>query len=157
MITQSLVERFWEKVSKGWPSGCWLWTAALSTNGYGRIGRGTRAEGTVRAHRLSWEIHNGPIPVGLGVLHYCDTPSCVNPGHLFLGDQAANLGDAARKGRMSRSHQRRSNNAKLTLEQAQAIVSDDRLQRVIARDHDVSQSAISLIKTGRTWVDSEVS
>ena len=94
-VTEDLTERFWSKVVKI-DDGCWLWTAALLLDGYGQIWLGQTME---RAHRLSWIIHFGPIPEGLCVLHTCDNPPCVRPGHLFLGTQLDNVRDAIRKGR----------------------------------------------------------
>lgn len=90
----TLEERFWAKVEK--TDGCWLWTAALSTTGYGRIGVGKKMAYT---HRLSWEMHNGPIPPGMHICHHCDNPKCVRPDHLFLGTRTDNMRDMWRKGR----------------------------------------------------------
>jgi hypothetical protein len=81
-------------------SGCWLWAHSLNFDGYGRIGvkRDGRAK-LIAAHRVSYEAFHGPIPDGLWVLHKCDTPTCVNPRHLFLGDVRDNMSDCSRKGR----------------------------------------------------------
>ncbi len=97
--------RFWGYVNKRGPvhpvlkTRCWLWTASVFKNGlgYGQVhssgGRG------VVAHRVSWSLHMGEIPIGKLVLHKCDNPICVNPEHLFLGDHQANNEDMWTKGR----------------------------------------------------------
>ena len=90
-------ERFWEKVQK--TDGCWLWTGATIAAGYGELAVGQPRK-PLRAHRLSWEMHHGPIPEGLLVLHHCDVRNCVRPEHLFLGTHQDNMADAYAKGRM---------------------------------------------------------
>lgn len=93
-------ERFWQFVVKV-PDGCWQWTGSRLRDsrrvyGYGRIGSGAEI---LYAHRVSWEIHFGPVPEGSWVLHSCDNPECTRPDHLFLGDSGANVRDMWRKGR----------------------------------------------------------
>jgi hypothetical protein len=91
-------------------TGCWLWLAAGNDLGYGHIGFRRRVE---KAHRASWIIYRGPIPPGLGVLHKCDTPSCVNPDHLFLGTNQDNVDDKVTKGRQRGAGWERNGKAKL--------------------------------------------
>ena len=91
----TLAERFWSYVKK--TQECWIWTGPLSCYGYGVLSIGHR--GQVKAHRLSWEIHNGPVPKGLCVLHKCDVRDCVNPYHLWLGTKGENTLDMVAKGR----------------------------------------------------------
>jgi len=92
----SFLERFWNKISK--TETCWNWVANKTNTGYGLLRPGGQAPKKL-AHRISWEIHRGPIPEGLHVLHRCDNPACVNPDHLFLGDMRANMKDMYAKGR----------------------------------------------------------
>lgn len=98
--TIPLEERFWPKVDKSpgkGPNGdCWLWTGCKLPKGYGQIGI---ANVPALAHRVSYELANGPIPEGLHVLHACDNPSCVNPTHLLAGTPKDNMQDMISKGR----------------------------------------------------------
>ena len=91
---RGLDERFWSHVNK--TASCWLWSASVRRGGYGQIWDGEKINAS---HRLSWEIANGPIPSGMFVLHKCDTPRCVRPSHLFIGDNMANMRDMRDKGR----------------------------------------------------------
>lgn len=93
-------DRFWEKVIT-FKEGCWPWVGPTDQHGYGTLSLGRVVDGRVRAHRVSWELHFGPIPAGLNVLHACDNPGCCNPDHLMLGTQRANAVDCARKRRIN--------------------------------------------------------
>ena len=91
-----LADRFWGLVDK--TAGCWLWVGYVNNCGYGRL-RPAHSQPKVGAHRLSWELTNGPIPDRMCVLHKCDNPACVNPEHLFLGTVQDNVNDMRQKGR----------------------------------------------------------
>lgn len=102
-LRYTLAERFWQKVAKT-QDGCWVWTANCIKDRHGRkryglLGAGRRGEGMLYAHRVAWELHHGPVPEGLLVLHRCDNPQCVRPDHLFLGTQYDNMQDMIHKGR----------------------------------------------------------
>lgn len=94
------VESFWKKVERKSSEECWNWKAAKKCYGYGQMSSHLgRDKSPLDAHRFSYELHNGPVPDGLCVLHKCDNPSCVNPAHLFLGTQQDNVDDMMKKGR----------------------------------------------------------
>lgn len=78
-------------------NGCWFWIGARDRKGYGRISVPPQKKKLV--HRATWEMINGPIPKGMLLCHKCDTPSCVNPDHLFLGSHQDNADDMVAKGR----------------------------------------------------------
>lgn len=89
-----VVERFWSRVDT--TGDCWLWTAGKTRQGYGAI----RVRGVqMGAHRLSAMIHFGMFDRRLYVLHWCDTPACVRPSHLHLGDHAQNMHEKGDRGR----------------------------------------------------------
>ncbi len=130
--------------------GCWIWTGGIGRGGYGRI-YDNATKTTRYAHVISWEETNGPVPAEQLILHSCDTPSCINPRHLFLGTHADNRHDADQKGRSAKPVGETNPAAKLTREQAAAIKVDRRAQRVIAADYGINQQHVSRIKRGERW------
>jgi hypothetical protein len=98
---KTIKERFWQKVDKGNGRGCWIWTGALDTSGYGQMRVYKKNE---KAARISYRLNKGPIPGKMQVLHKCDIRCCVRPSHLFLGNNDINVADKVAKGRQSRGY-----------------------------------------------------
>lgn len=157
----SLSERISRYVDRsGGPDACWPWTRSRTDDGYGKVSLGK--SGTMgRAHRVAYELAVGPIPDGLVVCHRCDSPSCCNPAHLFVGTVTENNHDRDAKGHHG-SHTRperrargeKNARAKLTAESVRAIREQARsgkLQREIAAEFGVSQQAIGRVLSGRRW------
>ena len=93
-MTRPVEERFFEKVNK--TEGCWNWKGAMRSNGYGQF----RFKGRPwKAHRVSWILANGEIPIGKVIAHSCDNRRCVRPDHLIACLQKENIQDMWRKGR----------------------------------------------------------
>lgn len=86
-----LVDRFHDKYIVDPDTGCWLWTAALNNRGYGTLGYGAPTYKAGYAHRISYELHHGPIPTDRVVDHMCDVRRCVNPDHLQLLTNRENI------------------------------------------------------------------
>lgn len=139
---ESAEVRFRRKVGFDYETGCWPWMGYVGNRGYGAIGPGGRGS-ALSTHRLSWEMHRGPIPNGKHVLHRCDNKRCVNPAHLFIGDQAANMKDMTEKGR----HGMR----KLTDDQVREIRASSLTQVELARKYGVAQTKISYVKNRKTY------
>jgi len=162
---------FWKYVDRSNPSGCWPWTGATDDHGYGRL----RYQGKEwKAHRLAWVLTNGD-PGDMFVLHNCDNPPCCKPPDLFLGTQADNMADSARKGRHPKNlngylpagenhHARlrpeimargeKNGSAVLTNRQVRAIRQKQKAgwtQRALAKEFGVSKGTIGFIVQRLTW------
>jgi hypothetical protein len=149
-LTTHTIERFWRYVEIG--PGCWLWTGAHSSAGYGAFGLdgGTM----IGAHQLAYYLATGEKPNDLFVCHTCDTPACVRPAHLFAGTQAANMADKVRKGRQYHPIGEKNRMAKLCAEDVLAIRAryangDD--YRDIAGDFRIHPYYVHDIASRRRW------
>lgn len=159
------LERFWAKVEKAGPDECWQWQAGGDKQGYGHFWMPTLKR-MVAAHRVSFEIANGPLPVkkvgtmgsvGTVVCHTCDNPGCVNPNHLFAGTQRDNNADKVRKGRQASHPGERNPKAKLTAADVrnirQSATGKHGERMAIARKWNISSGHVSKILAGEVWPD----
>lgn len=138
--------------------GCRLWKGApIQKTGYGRISVGSRGDGSRKsllAHRASYLAFIGPIPNGMFVCHRCDTPSCINPDHLFLGTPGDNMQDKVSKGRHLSLQGEKNPAAKLSdgnVTEIRSLLSTGRNVTSIARQFGVSHQLVSQIRQGRIW------
>ena len=149
-------QRFWEKVDKNGPDGCWEWTGYQNPDGYGHVTIGGKVH---NAHRVvySWEQED---PGEQNVLHKCDNPPCVNPRHLYLGSQGDNLRDAYERERrepldMSGESAPGAKLSKRDVRKIKARLERGEHHQQIADDYEVSRATITLIANGTTWSDIE--
>lgn len=147
-------DRFWSKAEIGNADECWEWQAAQHEYGYGVFRVGSKAKKTAcnaKAHRVAWFLTFGSIPSGQFVLHHCDNPPCVNPQHLFIGNNADNQRDMKEKGRSN--HDEKHWNCKLKNDDVIKIKTlldqGTIMQKDIAVMFGVSKQTICDIKKGR--------
>lgn len=155
-----IATRFWQFVTIGTFDECWLWQGGVNASGYGIMWAGGRAEG---AHRISWEIHFGPIPDGSQVLHKCDVNyasgdftnrRCVNPHHLWLGTNQENNADMMEKSRDRHINGESHHAAKLTKAQVleiRSLCAQGMAQPEIAERFGISQTHVSAINLRKVW------
>lgn len=147
MKTQRLLERF---LSKSVPmNGCWIWSGFRDNKGYGRI----RVDNghSDRAHRVSYRLFNGSIPMGSVIRHRCDNPSCVDYSHLEIGNHQDNVKDRDVRGRTAFGSKIRK--TKLTETQVKEIrslwLSKTMTQNNIAKQFNITLPYAWLVATNR--------
>lgn len=127
-------------------SGCWEYSMGRDASGYALLKwAGKRWTG----HRLMYHLRHRGIPEGMQVLHRCDNRICVNPAHLFLGDNAANNEDRNKKGRQAKGE--RIHTALLTDADVLAIRASDESPTILAARFGVSKGTIGNVRSGRRW------
>lgn len=109
-VKQTLFQGYEHFVKKN-EDGCWGWTGCISA-GYGQFRSGMKQE---RAHRASWILNHGPIPVDKQVLHTCNNRICSNPKHLYLGTSLDNNRDILASGIVFRDQYGRFQTARSTI------------------------------------------
>jgi hypothetical protein len=151
--TPAEIARFWSRVTKTSPEECWLWTGAKLPGGYGSITI-TSAGNQVGAHCVS-VVLDGRDPTGSQVCHTCDTPLCVNPGHLRIASAAWNMQDKMTKGRHDQVRGSRHGMAKLDETAVRAVrlalAAGTETHQTIATRFGVTRSVVSNIKAGKRW------
>lgn len=144
------VERFWTKITI--TPTCWWWNRSTSGHRYGHFRCSDR---NVYAHRFAYQVYYGVDPGPSFVCHKCDNPRCVNPLHLFLGDQKANMRDAISKKR--HAHGTRVVQSKLKEQDVQEIRdtykprAKGRSMYALARRFNVTQATIYRVLSRHCW------
>ena len=145
-------DRFWAKVDKSNPNGCWEWTGCLHQKGYGLFNWTDDGAGRL-AHRFSAKYIGNMDINGLCVCHHCDNRKCINPSHLFVGTIMDNNKDMENKGRRGETGAKGSINgrAKLTEQQVLEIRALPGPHSKIAKYYNVSLFTIDNIRARKTW------
>lgn len=116
-------------------TGCWLWTAAMSSNGYGSLNG-------ISSHRFVWTQLVGPVPDGMDLDHKCRTRLCCNPEHLEVVTRRTNL--------------RRGKGTKLSpakVMHIRKLYDEGMSTRGISYVTGVSKSQVHLVTSRQAWED----
>lgn len=154
-LPERTAKNFWPRVSITGPDDCWLWLGYIESNGYGRIHAGKNIR--LSAHRVAWQLTNGPIPCRALICHTCDNPPCCNPAHLFASDWYANVADRRAKGRScSGASWKRVHSAQYKLDDAAArkikeLLREGRSRKYLVSEFHISYALLSMISTGKRW------
>ena len=147
-------KRFWNRFDKpNGSTGCWIWTGNCPDGRYGKV----KIDGkSVNVHIVAFRLTHGPIQKGQHVLHKCDTASCGNPAHLFVGTPQDNRNDMIQKRRygfgekhgMAKLTEQDVKNIRITWNAAPKKFG---LLSVLGRQYRVSHSTIDRIVKNESW------
>ena len=134
-------------------TGCLIWTGCVNHAGYGQYGvkLAPKRWKIMQAHRLSYWLHVGTERDGQVIMHRCDMPPCINPGHLTSGTQAANIRDMNVKGRRADTKGELCPGVKLTDEIVRLIRSHPGTGVELARRFNVTPALITNIRKNLIW------
>ena len=140
--------RFWLRTTR--IGSCIEWQGRCDQEGYGKF---SIFHGSYRAHRVAYFLFYGIDPGEEFVLHRCDNPRCVNPRHLFLGNQQANIRDMDRKGRRGKVYLKgeRSGRAVLSENDVFTIRTSSKTTAQLAREYGVSVACVDHARRGLNW------
>lgn len=129
-------------------NGCRLWIGGTDSDGYGLFT--AKGKPTVRAHRYAYERVNGPLGDSMAC-HACDTPGCVEAGHLFPGTAIINSTDMVDKCRSARPAGEAHPMARLKHSDIAAIRADSRPRKDVAASFGISIGHVYAIRAGARW------
>ena len=146
------LSRFMAMVQTG--DGCWIWQGSFRTDGYGQFYMPGR---TIGAHRVSFELHAGrPVADGAFVCHTCDVRACVNPQHLYEGNDTTNTADKVSRLRLAYGDSVAKKLSSAKVAEIRLLLEGGATQVEVASTFGVSQSTVSRIKSRIFWRRTEI-
>lgn len=147
MDAETFFEEYSDAIVKR-EDGCWEWTMSTTSAGYPQF---TFEKEPHYGHRVAI---SDKLEDGDHALHHCDNKRCVNPDHLYSGDQSDNMRDSFERGTHDFSGENH-NQSKLTNEDVREIrrqhETEDITQAELADEFDIDSSVISRIVRERIW------
>ena len=151
-FSQKDIDRFWSKVDKKGEDECWNWLTGLFDDGYGAFKLNGK---TVKAHRCSLVLAHAVPPLNkTWALHTCLTnPKCVNPNHLYYGDQPDNERDKVKDGTHARGEIQ--GTSKITEIKVREIrekyIPRKYTYKKLAKEYEMSYTQIKRIIKNESW------
>lgn len=148
-MAKTLLERLMAKAHPIPFTGCFVWLGEVDKDGYGRISNDGKK---IATHRAAYTIFKGP-PLAF-VCHTCDTPSCINPDHLYDGDNSQNMQDRSARGRAKMAIGEKHGRNKYTEQQVLQIRqmrSEGGSMKKIAKAFATTSGYVSLVVGRKIW------